>query len=132
MIDETHKVVRPFGWFIRGENGLVYFNKGNNLQIDRPTIEDVLQTVCQLDDSGKARLILIQGCQVEYTFEAQHYLIKSDALGGLACVARTHTQRIIAETVQSMATLLRANYPFRVFDDIVAAEAWLLHDRMHH
>lgn len=59
------------GHLYRAENGLIYFEKLDNAIMDKKAILEVLEVIYELDDSGSARIVVLQGHPVSYTFEAQ-------------------------------------------------------------
>jgi hypothetical protein len=116
----------PFGRFIRQENDLIYFYKEDGIRIDKSTAEKFLDIVRALDDSGRAKVIVIQGKQVEYTFDAQRLLLTNDFLGGIAYVTQTRGQYLVARLLQDLAKTLRSNFQVGVFRDMEDAENWYL------
>lgn len=116
----------PHGRFTRQENGLIYFYKLDDLTIDKAAALEYLTIIRALDDSGTARLIVIQGHQVEYTFDAQYTLLTNTLLGGLAFVVETDRQHLTAELLKELARIFKARYPVAIFDRIQEAEVWLL------
>lgn len=127
MDGKPQTITGPFGRFTRQENGLIYFYKADGITIDKPTAIKFLEIVFELDDSGLARIIVIQGKHVEYTFDAQQTLLTNKVLGGLAYVAKTTAQHLTAELLQDLAKTLKANFPVAVFGHIEEAEEWFLY-----
>jgi hypothetical protein len=116
----------PHGRFTRQENGLIYFYKSDNVTIDKAAALEYLTSIRALDDSGTARLIVVQGHQVEYTFDAQYTLLTNTLLSGLAFVTKTNPQFLTAELLKELARAFKARYPVSIFESIEEAEAWLL------
>lgn len=97
-----------------------------NAFIDKQRVLTFLDTICKLDDSGSARVIVIhQGCP-EFSPEAQLLLFNNKIIAGLACIARTNAQRLSAERFLGFAKSLSATFPVQVFSSIEKAEKWLL------
>lgn len=119
-------IAGPFGRFTREKNDIIYFYKVDDIAIDQATAIEFLKIIRELDDSGSARLLVIQSHRVEYTFNAQRVLLTSDLIGKLAYVTQTTTQMLTAELLQDMAKTLRSKYQVRVFRHVQEAEAWLL------
>lgn len=126
--DKSTTIIGPFGRFTRKENGLIYFYKEDDIAIDKSTAIEFLEIIRQLDDTGFARILVIQGHGVEYSFEAQQQLLTSNLIGKLAYVIQTSTQLLTAELLQEMAKTLRSHYQVRVFQYRPEAEVWLLED----
>ena len=126
MSDKSTTITGPFGRFTRKENGIVYFYKVDDIAIDQATAKEFLEIIRQLDDSGSAPILVVQGHRVEYTFDAQRTLLTSDLIGKLAYVIQTTTQQLTAELLQDMAKTLRSHYKVGVFQLVEKAEAWLL------
>ena len=126
MNDSARTIQGPHGPFARQENGLIYFYKNDGVTIDKATALEYLKSVRALDDSGKARLIVIQGHHVEYTFDAQHVLLTNALISGLAFVIQTNTQLLTAGLLKDMAKTFQAKYPVAIFNHIEEAEEWLL------
>ncbi len=126
MNDSSRTILGPHGRFVRQENGLIYSYKTDNVTIDKATALENLKSIRALDDSGMARLIVIQGRHVEYTFNAQHILLTNTLLSGLAFVIQTKTQLLTAGLLKDMAKTFKAKYPVAIFNHIEDAEDWLL------
>ncbi|MAT96825.1 MAG: hypothetical protein CL608_06750 [Anaerolineaceae bacterium] len=124
--DKSTTIAGSFGHFILKENGIVYFYKEDDIAIDEATAIEFLEIIRQLDDSGSALILVVQGHRVEYTFSAQRTLLTSDLIGKLAYVIQTTTQRLTAELLQDMAKTLRSHYKVGIFQRVEKAEAWLL------
>lgn len=105
----------PVGQFLRKKNSLVYFHMPPNAFTDKQRVSTFLDTICKLDDSGSARVIVIhQGCP-EFSPEAQLLLFNNKIIAGLACIARTNAQRLSAERFLGFAKSLSATFPVQVF-----------------
>ncbi|MCA9955214.1 MAG: hypothetical protein H6657_10915 [Ardenticatenaceae bacterium] len=126
MDEQSQTITGPFGHFIRRANGLVYFYKRDDLAIDMSTAEKFLDTVRVLDDSGDARVMVIQGQGVEYSFEAQHLLLTNDVVGKVAYVIQTGTQYLTVELLQNMAKSFKSRMQLAIFQEVEEAEKWLL------
>lgn len=126
MDSKPKTITGPFGRFTRQENGLIYFYKVDGISIDKPTAIRFLEIVRTLDDSGCAKIIVIQGNQVDYTFDAQQLLLTNHILGGIAYVTHTRAQLLSAEVLQNLSKTLRSSFQVSVFHQIEEAEDWLL------
>ena len=126
MDDKLQTIAGAHGRFTRQENGLIYFYKADGIVTEKASALEYLESVRALDDSGTARLIVVQGRQIEYTFEAQHILLTNTYLGGLAFVTETKSQILTAELLKELARTFKAKFPVGIFDRIEEAEKWLL------
>jgi hypothetical protein len=126
MRDKSTTISGTFGRFTRKENGLIYFYKVDDIAIDKVTAMKFLEAVRELDDSGSAKILVIQGHRVEYTFDAQRVLLTTDLIGKLAYVIQSTTQQLTAELLQDMAKTLKSNYKIGIFRRVEEAEGWLL------
>ncbi len=128
MDDPSQTISGPFGRFTRQANGLIYFYKQDDLAIDTSTAQNLLDVIHALDDSGAARILVVQGHGVEYSFNAQRLLLKNDVIGMVAYVIQTSTQYLTAELLQDMAKPFKSQIKVAIFQDIEAAEVWLLEE----
>lgn len=128
MHNKSQTITGPFGRFTRQANGLIYFYKQDDLAIDKATAQKFLDVVRTLDSSGAVRIIVVQGHGVEYSFDAQRLLLKNDVLGMIAYVIQTGTQYLTAELLQDVAKSLKSQIQVEIFQEIEAAEAWLLEE----
>ena len=119
-------LIGPFGRFIRKENGLIYYYKPHGITMDKSMVVTCLDKIRELDDSGNARLIVIQGFSVEYTFDAQYTILTTDLLAGLAYVTQNNAQYLIANLIQDIGKTLKAKFPIGIFANIRDAETLLL------
>lgn len=126
--DKSTTITGSFGRFTLKENGIVYFYKEDDIAIDKSTAVEFLEIIRQLDDSGSARVLVVQGHRVEYTFDAQRTLLTSDLIDKLVYVIQTTTQQLTAELLQDMAKTLRSNYKVGIFQHVGEAEDWLLQE----
>ncbi|MBK8904897.1 MAG: hypothetical protein IPM53_27205 [Anaerolineaceae bacterium] len=128
MEEHPRTITGPFGRFTRQANGLIYFYKQDDLAIDVSTAQKFLDIIRQLDNSGEVRIIVVQGHGVEYSFDAQRLLLKNDVLSMIAYVIQTGTQYLTAELLQDVAKSLKSQIQVEIFQEIEAAEAWLLEE----
>ena len=128
MDERPQTITGPFGRFTRQANGLIYFYKQDDLAIDTSTAQKLLDVIHALDDSGAARILVVQGHGVEYSFNAQRLLLKNDVIGMVAYVIQTSTQYLTAELLQDMAKSFKSQIKVAIFQDIEAAEVWLLEE----
>jgi ERCC4-type nuclease len=126
MEQDIKTISSPFGKFTRGENGLIYFYKIDDLSIDKQTAEKFVEIINQLDIAVAPKVIVIQGQRVEYSFEAQRILLASGIFAKVAYVIETSSQQITAELLQDIAKTFRSSTQVRTFSQIEEAEAWLL------
>lgn len=126
-MDETSETISgPFGRFTRQANGLIYFYKQDDLAINTTTAQDFLEIIQSLDDSGRARILVVQGHGVEYSFDAQRILLANDVIGMIAYVIETSAQYITAELLQDVGKSFKSQIKVAIFQGIEDAEAWLL------
>ena len=128
MDERPQTITGPFGRFTRQANGLIYFYKQNELAIDTSTAVKFLEIVRALDTSGAARIIVVQGHGVEYSFDAQRLLLKNDVIGRIAYVIETSAQYLTVELLQDVAKSFRSSIKVEIFQEIEKAEAWLLEE----
>ena len=128
MESKPQLIVGEFGRFIRRANGFIYFYKANGVSVDKPTAIDFLEIIQRLDDSGCAKMIVIQGSNTEYTFDAQRLLLTNNILGGIAYVVETGPQLMGAEVMQSLAKSLHSHYQVEIFPRVEDAEDWYLNN----
>ena len=126
MENDIGTVLSPFGPMSRKGNGLIYYYKADNISIDKQIAEKLLAIVSRLDNSGAAKIIVIQGHHVEYSFEAQRILLTSKVLAKIAYVIQTETQYVTAELLKDIAKTFKSHIEVGVFPLVEEAEAWLL------
>ena len=119
-------ITGPYGRFTRKENGLIYFYKANDIAIDKSMAVQFLEIIRDLDDSGAARVIVVQGHGVEYSFQAQRLLLTSNLIENLAYVIQTSTQMHTIEVLQDVAKIFKSKYRVKTFSYVEEAEAWML------
>lgn len=124
MEQDIRTISSPFGKFTRGENGLIYFYKIDDLYIDKQTAEKFVEIINQLDRARTPKVIVIQGRRVEYSFEAQRILLASGIFAKIAYVIETSAQYLTAEVLQDIAKTFRSSTEVRIFSHIEEAEAW--------
>lgn len=128
MDGKPRLIAGSFGQLLRKKNGLIYFymQHDHNTVFDKQGVLTFLEIVHRLDDSGSARIIVIQnGCQ-EPTSEAQLLLVNSKLIAGLACIAVTNAQEFSAERFVGVVKSHPVSFPIQVFRLIEKAESWLL------
>lgn len=126
MDHKSQTIAKPFGNLTRHKNGLIYFCKNENILIDGREIVQILKSVRELDNSGDARMIIFSGRDTEYTYDAQHLLLKNKILGGLAFVVHSDDEHPKSERSEVLSRLYEPKYPVAIFDDVKAAEKWHL------
>ncbi len=133
MDGKPRLIAGPFGQLLRKKNGLIYFYMPQDRKtvFNKQSVLTFLEIVHRLDDSGSARIIVIQnGCQ-EPTFEGQFLLVNSKLIAGLACMAATNAQGLSADRFVGFVKSHSPNFPIRVFRLIEKAENWLLNSGSH-
>ena len=116
----------PYGRIFRHTNGIIYIYWRDNKSF---TIHDARQIVADsraLDDSGRARLLVVQGINNDLSFEAQRYLGTVEGLTHLALVVQNKLQADVAQFFLALLKLFHSPYELRVFYRLKEAEAWLL------
>ena len=126
MDHKSQTIAKPFGNLTRHKNGLIYFCKNENILIDGREIVQILKSVRELDNSGDARMIIFSGRDTEYTYDAQHLLLKNKILGALAFVVQAEYEPPNLERSEVLSRLYEPKYPIAIFDNIKAAERWHL------
>lgn len=126
MEQDIKTISSPFGNFIRGENGLIYFYKIDDLSIDKQTAVKFVEIINELDSAGAPKVIVIQGQRVDYSFEAQQILLASGVFAKVAYLIETSAQYVTAEVLQDIAKTFHSSTEVRIFSHIEEAEAWLL------
>lgn len=126
MDNQSQTITGPHGRFTRKANGLIYFYKTDGVTIDESAALEYLESIRALDDSGTARVLVIQGKKVEYTFDAQYTLLTTTLQSGLAFVTENHTQRLTTSLLGDLARAFKAKFPVGIFESVEEAEAWLL------
>ncbi|MAU01591.1 MAG: hypothetical protein CL608_31010 [Anaerolineaceae bacterium] len=126
MNKNVRTIVDTCGRFTLRENGIIYFHRADNVVMDAPTALKCLEHFRELDNSGNARLIIIQGHGVEYTFDAKMTLLNSKLFKAVALVANSDTQYLVGTLFQDLAKAFRAKHQLRVFHHMEDAEKWLL------
>ena len=123
----THIAINAaYGRMFRHENGIIYLYVDNELSIDIPEAQQLVQDVQSLDNSGKARFLIVQGSNNDMTFSAQKYLGTVEGVTHLALVVQSRLQAEVARFFMSMMSLLHSPYELRVFHQLEQAENWLL------
>lgn len=123
----THQEIQTEnGRFIRHQNGLLYFYMHDNLPIDIAVARQMVSDARSLDDSGKARLMVIYGTNSDLTFGAQRYFATVTGFTHLAFVTRSRIQVEVGQLLSTVLQVLKSSYEFRVFHDVALAETWLL------
>lgn len=126
MTNRTQTIARPFGQLTRCSNGLIYFHKTADILIDGKEVLELLKSIRELDNSRQARLIIVPGSGAEYTFDAQHLLLKNTLLGGLAFVVNGEDEPPALERSQVLSRFYEPKYPVAIFDNVPEAEQWHL------
>ena len=89
----THIAINAaYGRMFRHENGIIYLYVDNELSIDIPEAQQLVQDVQSLDNSGKARFLIVQGSNNDMTFSAQKYLGTVKGVTHLALVVQSRLQ----------------------------------------
>ncbi len=126
MNEDPLTITGPFGRLVRRENGVIYYYKRDDLVTDYATAVLVLEAIAQLDDSGQACVIVIQGLPTSYTYDAQQILSKATCMRKAALVARNSTQFSTGTVLKSVAKAHKAVFEVEVFNSVAEAEAWIM------
>ena len=118
-------VTGNFGKLELGENGIIYYYKKDDLVTTYEVAVEVLDSICKLDNSGKARIILIQGVPTSYTFDAQQILAVATCMSKAAIVVQNAIQIQTGNVLKSIAKAHNAIFELEVFESIAEAEAWM-------
>lgn len=125
MNDDPQTIIGPFGRMVQKANGIIYYYKKDDLVTNLATAVLVLEAISQLDDSGQARVIAIQGLPTSYTFDAQQILSKATCISKAALVAQNSTQFSTGIVLKSVAKAHKAAFVIEVFNSVEEAEAWI-------
>lgn len=127
MSQQFHKNGKEtsYGRVFRHENGIVYIYVDNNASINLPEAVQIIEDICAFDDSGQARLLVVQGSNNDMSFAAQSYLGKANAVGFFALVVQSRLQAEVAQFFINLIQIFRATYEMRIFYQLSQAEAWL-------
>lgn len=107
------------------ENGIIYWYLPDGVSVDISEAQQLVQDVRTLDNSGSARLLIVQGTNNDFSFSAQKYLGTVDGVSHLALVVNNRFQAKIAQLFMSMMRWLRSPYEMRFFYQLSNAETWL-------
>ena len=89
----THIAINAaYGRMFRHENKIIYLYVDNGLSIEMPEAQQLVQDVQSLDNSSKARLLIVQGNNNNMTFSAQKYLGTVKGMTHLALVVQSRLQ----------------------------------------
>jgi hypothetical protein len=97
------------GRFILQENGIIYFYKKDNIVIDETTAQACIESIQALDNSGRAKLMVIQGNCVEYTFNGKQTVLTTPIYEKVALVTRTKAQHLVGEILQDMTKAFKSS-----------------------
>ncbi len=122
----TEVIHAGYGRIFRHPNGIIYVYMADDLSVNVEDAKQLVSDVRQLDSSGQARLLIIQGTRNDLTFEAQYYLGKVHGATHLALVVRSKLQAEVAQFFVSLLQIFRSPYEMRVFHLLQQAEEWLL------
>lgn len=122
----TEARTTAYGLIFRHVNGIVFIFMKDDLSISLPIAEKLVEDVRALDNSGQARLLIVQGQNNDLPFETQRYLGSVKGVIHLALVVHTRLQAEVAQFFIKLLYLLRSPYEMRVFNELDVAEAWLL------
>lgn len=122
----THNVINAvYGRMFRHENGIIYLYMDNGVSVDIPEAQQLVQDVQSLDNSGKARLLIVHASNNDMSFSAQKYLGTVNGVTHLALVVHSRLQAEVAQFFISLMHLLRSPYEMRIFYQLADAELWL-------
>ena len=124
MNDINQMITCCAGDFVRRENGLIYYNKKDDLITDERTALEFIDAIQQLDNSGSARVIVIQGQLASYTFEAQKLYFATAGVKKAALVCKNKTQEEVALLLKGMTKAFKSPTEVGVFRLVEDAEAW--------
>lgn len=115
-----------YGRIFRHPNGIVYLYLADHFSLKIGDAKQIVNDVRNLDNSGRARLIVVQGSHNDLSFEAQHHLGTVQGVTHLALVVRSKVQADVAQLFVSLLQLFRSPYELRIFHLLEQAEEWLL------
>lgn len=115
-----------YGRIFRHPNGIIYIYLADDVSLNIDDARQLVTDVRKLDNSGQARLLIIQGIRNDLNFEAQYYLGKVHGATHLALVVRSKLQAEVAQFFISMLQLFHSPYEMRAFHLLQQAEEWLI------
>lgn len=113
------------GHLYRAENGLIYYEKVDYAVTDREAILEVLKAIYELDDSGSARIVVIQGQPVSYSFDAKQLFFAAPGIAKVTSVCRTANQEKVFHLMQKIGRLFKSPIEIGVFRFVDEAERWI-------
>ncbi|MCA9902036.1 MAG: STAS/SEC14 domain-containing protein [Ardenticatenaceae bacterium] len=128
MSQQFHKNGKDtsYGRVFRHENGLVCIYLADGVSLNLQKAQTLVEDVRAIDNSGKARLLVVQGVDNDLSFEAQRFLGTTKGLTHLALVVHSRFQTEVAQIFVKLINLLNSSYEMRVFHREKEAETWLL------
>ena len=118
--------IAPYGRIFHHDNGIIYIHVIDNASIDLPEAIQIIEDIRALDNSGKARLLVVQGSGNDMSFAAQTHLGKANAVSHFALVVQSRLQAEAANFFVRLIKMFRATYEMRIFHALIQAERWLL------
>lgn len=125
MNTQPASISASYGRLTRHENGIIYYYKIDDLITDETVAQAVLDGIEQLDDSGSARVIVIQGQPTSYTYEAQALLFAAKSFIKAALVCGNPIQLTVGQLLQSLAKAHKSAFEVGVFITVEEAEVWI-------
>ncbi len=122
----THIVPTGYGRIFRHPNNLIYIYMADDVSLTIEAARQLVLDVRRLDNSGQARLLIIEGVRNDLNFEAQRYLATVRGVTHLGLVVRSRLQADVAQFFIALLRVFRSPYEMRVFHLLHQAEAWLL------
>lgn len=115
-----------YGRIFRHPNGIVYVYMDDDVSVGIDDAKQLVIDVRALDNSGKARLLIVEGARNDMSFEAQYFLGTVRGVTHLALVVHSKLQAEVGQFFLSMLQVFHSPYEMRVFHLLQQGEAWLL------
>lgn len=112
--------------FVFHENSILYLYVHDNLTIDVPEAQQMVQNAQKINPSGTIHLLIICGMNNDISFAAQRVFASATGFSRVVFMTRNQLQAQVGQFLVTMMRTLKSNYEFKLFYDIKQAEAWLL------
>jgi hypothetical protein len=112
--------------FVFHENGILYLYVRDDLSIDVPVAQEMVQNAQKIDPSGHTRLLIVCGLNNDISFGAQRIFASATGFSRVVFMTRNRLQTEVGQFLVTMMRTLKSNYEFKLFYEIKQAETWLL------
>ncbi|MCC6602387.1 MAG: hypothetical protein IT327_04210 [Anaerolineae bacterium] len=112
--------------FVFHENGILYLYVRDDLSIDVPVAQEMVQNAQEIGPSGHTRLLIVCGLNNDISFGAQRTFASATGFSRVVFMTRNRLQAEVGQFLVTMMRTLKSNYEFNLFYEIKQAETWLL------